>query len=72
MRSLLQLAMTSPSFWRNVSYNAVRLLQELVQILDTKHVGLDWLSIVLNQHLVKDGRNVHYCVEDRAGLAGFR
>lgn len=70
MRSLLQLAVNAQSFWRNVSYNAVRLLQELVQILDLKHIGLDWLRIVLDQHLVKEGRNVHYCVQDGSGLGG--
>jgi hypothetical protein len=53
----------------NVSYNAVRLFEKLVQVLCTKHVGLDRPPIVLCQHLIEDGCDVHGVVL-HFGLAG--
>jgi hypothetical protein len=53
----------------NVSYNAVRLFEKLIQVLCTKHVGLDRPPIVLCQHLIEDGRDVHGVVL-HFGLAG--
>lgn len=53
----------------NVSYNAVRLLQKLVQVLCTKHVALDGPPIVFGQHLIEDGCDVHGVVL-HLGLAG--
>jgi hypothetical protein len=53
----------------NVSYNAVRLFEKLIQVLCTKHVGLDRPSNVLCQHLIEDGRDVHGVVL-HFGLAG--
>lgn len=43
----------------NVAYNAVCLLQKLVQILHAEDIRLDRLRIVLRQHLVEDWSDVH-------------
>ena len=44
---------------RNVAYNAVRLFDKVIEVLDTKLKGLDGWRIVLGQHLVEGGRDVH-------------
>jgi hypothetical protein len=58
---------------RNVAYNAVCLLQKLVQIIETEGVGLDWVRIVLDQYLVEYGRDVHCCARhmQRVGVGGM-
>jgi hypothetical protein len=66
---LLSVAMARMLQTSNVSYNAVRLFQKLVQVLCTKHVGLNRPPIVFCQHLIEDGRDVHGVVL-HLGLAG--
>lgn len=42
-----------------MAYNAVCLLYKVVERLDAKHKALQRRRIVLCEHLVEDGRNVH-------------
>jgi hypothetical protein len=44
---------------RNVAYYAVCFLDKLIQVLDAKHIRLDWLHIVFGQHLIEYRRDVH-------------
>lgn len=58
---------------RNVAYNAVCLFEKLVQVLDAKDKGLDRLCIVLHQHLVEYGSDVHCGAARCTGkLAGMK
>ena len=49
----------------NVAYNAIRLFYKVIEGLDAELKRLDWRGIVLGQHLVECGRDVH-CVEEQA------
>lgn len=43
----------------NVAYNAVGLLEKLVQILFTEDIGLKRPRVMRGEHLVENGRQIH-------------
>jgi hypothetical protein len=59
VRSLFQSISEVSKLARNVAYNAICLLHELVQGLYAKDVGLYRLCIVAYKHLVEYGSDVH-------------
>ena len=68
VRALSQLAVVGQTpAARNVAYNAICFFYKVVQGLDPEHVRLNGARIVLCQHLVERGRDVH-CVRVQTTL----
>lgn len=67
MRSLCQLAALRGAQEGNVAYDAIRLLEELVQVLFPEDMRLYRLGVVRSERLVQYGCYVHGCVLQLAG-----
>lgn len=72
MYPLSQLAGRSGAQAGNVAYNAVGLLDELVQILYSKDRSFDSDGAVGRQHLIEDGGQVHGGGDVRIGCDASR